>query len=82
MTQLSDEIIHYIASYSDRDVAEVEGDTSIDDLGIHSLEMTEIVLDLEERYGVETDSIDLWRSFRTVNDIIHAVGELLSAKAA
>ena len=61
----------------------VTAETELEKLGIHSLELTEIVMDIEDKYGVEIDlsTVDTWQSFKSVGDIIDAVKSLLAAKA-
>ena len=58
--ELASEIIDKIKAQAGSD-KEISLDTELDELGIHSLELTEIVFDLEEAYGIE---IDLNRSRR------------------
>lgn len=81
--KLQQEIIDYVAQYSDSDAAELSGETRVDDLGIHSLELAELVMELEEKYAIEieTDTVDSWNSLKTINDIVAAVRELVAEKA-
>lgn len=80
---LSAEIIRYIAEYSDSDVSDLSGQSRVDDLGIHSLELAELVMELEEKYDIEieTDTVDSWNALKTIDDIVAAVRELLAEKA-
>ena len=55
----------------------------LDDLGIASLDVVEIIFDIEERFDIEvpynanqTDGAD----FKTVGDVVTAVEELVAAK--
>jgi nodulation protein F len=59
-------------------------DTDLDDLGIHSLELTEVVFDLEEAYGIEIDlnTTEAWNKLKNVGDIVEATRSLIAAKAA
>ena len=54
--------------------------TELGDLGIHSLELTEIVFDLEKAYGVEIEmnTVDAWN--KNVGDIVEATRGLIAAK--
>ena len=49
-------------------------DTELDELGIHSLELTEIVFDLEEAYGIEIEmnTVEAWSKLKNVGDIVEA----------
>ena len=81
--ELEADIIALFVRYADKNKGDVEIDTPLEKLGIHSLELTEIVMDIEEKYGVEIDlsTVDTWQSFSTVGDIINAVQTLVAAKA-
>lgn len=81
--ELEAELIALFVRYADKSKGDVAVDTPLEKLGIHSLELTEIVMDIEEKYGVEIDlsTVDTWQSFSTVGDIINAVKALVAAKA-
>ena len=57
--------------------------TELGELGIHSLELTEIVFDIEEAYGVEIEmnTVDAWSSLKNVGDMVEAVRALIATKA-
>ena len=46
--------------------------TELTALGIHSLELTEIVFDLEEAYGIEIEmnTVEAWNNLKNVGDIV------------
>ena len=54
----------------------------LDQLGIHSLELTEIVFDLEEAYGIEIEmnTVEAWNKLKNVGDIVEATRALIAAK--
>ena len=81
--QLASEIIEKIKAQAGSD-KEIGLDTELDELGIHSLELTEIVFDLEESYGIEIDlnTVEAWNSLKTVGDIVESTRALIAAKAA
>ena len=80
--QLETEIIEMIASHAEPDKGPVTRQTKLADLGIHSLELTEIIFDFEDKYGIEVDinTSDAWETLETVGDIIEAVRGLVEAK--
>jgi nodulation protein F len=80
---LKTDIIRHIAEYSDANADDITGSSMVDDLGIHSLELAELVMELEEKYDIEieTDSVESWNSLKTVDDIVAAVRAMLTAKA-
>ena len=52
------------------DASDVKGDTSFkDDLGADSLDLFEMVMNLEEEYGIEVPAEEL-ENIETVNDMI------------
>ena len=57
-------------------------ETDLKDLGIHSLELTEIIFDLEEAYGIEVEmnTAEAWSKLSNVGDIVNAVRVLITKK--
>lgn len=52
------------------DASDVKGDTSFkDDLGADSLDLFEMVMNLEEEYGIEVPAEEL-ENIETINDMI------------
>ena len=81
--QLATEIIDKIKAQAGAGT-EVGLDSDLMELGIHSLELTEIVFDLEESYGIEIDmnTTEAWANLKTVGDIVESTRALIAAKAA
>jgi nodulation protein F len=82
--QLAAEIIDKIkkqAGLADKDITL---ETNLDELGIHSLELTEIVFDLEEAYDIEIDmnTTEAWSKLKNIGDIVEATRALIAAKTA
>lgn len=80
---LSAEIIDKIKAHADPDV-EIALGTELTALGIHSLELTEIIFDLEEKFGIEIEmnTVEAWNNLKNVGDMVDAVRALIVAKAA
>ncbi|MGB8817679.1 MAG: acyl carrier protein [Rhizobiaceae bacterium] len=80
---IEDGILALFAQYADKNKGPIAFDTQLEKLGIHSLELTEIVMEIEDKYDVEIDlsTVDTWQSFSSVGDIISAVKALLAQKA-
>ncbi len=76
-------IIALFEQHADKASGPVTGETPLEKLGVHSLELTEIVMDIEDKYGVEIDlsTVETWQSFSSVGDIINAVRTLMATKA-
>jgi nodulation protein F len=81
--QLADDIISKIEAHADPSVGEIGLDTELTSLGIHSLELTEIIFDLEEAYGIEIEmnTVEAWSNLKTVQDMVEAVRALIAKKA-
>ncbi|HEY5818016.1 MAG TPA: acyl carrier protein [Mesorhizobium sp.] len=81
--QLADEIIAKVKAHADPEVGEITLDTDLNALGIHSLELTEIIFDLEEAHGIEIEmnTVDAWNSLKNVGDMVEAVRTLIAKKA-
>jgi nodulation protein F len=82
-TMLSDTIA-LIAGYSELDASEIGPETELDELGIHSLELTEIIMELEEKYDVDIDinTVEAWSSLKTIQDVANKVGGIIKARAS
>ena len=74
---VKEKIIAMLAEATDTDAAEITMETKFSDLGIDSLDMTEMAMDLEDEFGIEfTPSPEL----NTVGKLVEAV-EKLTAEA-
>lgn len=80
--QLSQEIIDKIKAHADMDGGEIAPETELTALGIHSLELTEIIFDIEEAYDIEIEmnTVEAWSNLKNVGDMVAAVRELIGAK--
>ncbi len=83
MDQLAEDVIQKIKVHADPEVGEITVATELNELGIHSLELTEIIFDLEEAYGIEIEmnTAEAWSKLTNVGDIIEAVRGLIAKKA-
>ena len=81
--KLAEEIISKIKTHADPEIGEIGPDTELTALGIHSLELTEIIFDLEEAYDIEIEmnTVDAWSNLKTVQDMVEAVRGLIDKKA-
>jgi acyl carrier protein len=80
--QLATEIIDKIKAQAGPGSPEITVETDLDELGIHSLELTELVFDIEEAYGIEIDmnTVEAWNRLKNVGDIVTAARALIAAK--
>jgi acyl carrier protein len=56
---------------------EISLDSSLEELGITSLDSISLVFDIEDKYGIEVPNEKL-KQLRTVRDIVEGVNELLT----
>ncbi|MCR5857721.1 acyl carrier protein [Mesorhizobium sp. J428] len=79
---LAAETIELIKAHAGPDAGEITTETELDTLGIHSLELTEIIFDLEERHAIEIEmnTVDAWNNLKTIGDIVAAVRTLIDKK--
>jgi acyl carrier protein len=52
---------------------------SLKELGLDSLDVVELCLDLEDKYGIQFETAEL-AGFKTVGDLLHAIETKLNAK--
>jgi nodulation protein F len=81
--QLATEIIDKIKEHAEPGEDQITVNTELTSLGIHSLELTEIIFDLEEKYGIEIEmnTVDAWSNLKNVGDMVAAVRALIDKKA-
>jgi nodulation protein F len=80
---VADSIIAKIRQHASPDAGEITLATELDELGIHSLELTEIIFDLEDEHGIqiEMNTSDAWDRLNNVGDIVEAVRGLIARKS-
>ena len=61
-----------VADYKGIDVADIKEDSAFTDLGLDSLDMAELAMNLEDEFGV---TIELDASLKTVADIVKLIDE-------
>ncbi len=74
--------IELIAKMAELNPSELSAKTELADLDIKSLELTEIIFDLEEKFDVEIElsTVSAWEKLTTISDVVDAVAELASDK--
>ena len=65
-----EKVAKILAEYKDIDVSEVKPDSSFAELGLDSLDTVEIVMSLEDEFGVE---IKMNESLKTVQDVVNLI---------
>lgn len=80
--ELTRDIIAKIQAHADPEIGQITPETELNALGIHSLELTEIIFDVEEAYDIEIEmnTVDAWNKLRNVGDMVAAVRTLIEKK--
>lgn len=76
-------VISIIAGASPLEESEITPNSELSELEINSLELTEVVMDLEDDYDIAIDlnTAEAWESLKTVGDVIAIVEQLLAEKS-
>lgn len=74
--------IDMIASRSGMEAGKITRDTELAEIGVTSLELTEIVMDLEDLFDIRIDlnAAEAWDTLRNVGDIVDAIEKLVNAR--
>ena len=67
-----EKVAKILADYKDMDVSEITMDSSFTDLKLDSLDTVEIIMNLEDEFGV---SIEMSEDLKTVGDIVALLDE-------
>ncbi|MCO5146399.1 MAG: acyl carrier protein [Aquamicrobium sp.] len=81
--ELATTILGKIKAHAAPETGAITLDTELSELGIHSLELTEIVFELEDEFDIEIEmnTVDAWANLTNVGDIVDAVRGLVETKA-
>jgi len=81
LNDTSARVIDIISGYSKMNSAEISNETELDLIGINSLELTEVVMDLEDHYGIEIElnAAEAWDSLKTVGDVVNTIEKLINS---
>lgn len=76
MPETKNRIINFLKeefiNYSDFEISGVNLDTDLDEIGLDSLDLIEITMDLEHEFEIEINDDDVY-AWQTPNDIVNAV---------
>jgi acyl carrier protein len=77
-TDLEDRIYALVAKETRRDRASLSPEMTIEDLGVTSLEMVEVLMQLEDDLKIEIplDATEAARTIRTLGDLVTRIREL------
>ena len=74
MNETFDRVAKVLAEYKDADVSEITVESTFEDLGFDSLDTVEIVMALEDEFGIQIEATE---GLGTVSDVVALVGGLL-----
>jgi nodulation protein F len=74
--------IDAIANFSGMEAVEITRGTEFDELGIDSIELVDIVMDLEDLFDIYIDlnAAEAWDSLKNVGNIVDTIDKLVSAR--
>ncbi len=72
---VQEKIIAMLAESTDTDASEITAETSFADLGIDSLDITEMAMDLEDEFGI---TLEMNPELNTVGKLVAAVEALVA----
>jgi len=78
-SELEQTIVESIARQKMISLDEIHLDSSLEELGVTSLDSISLVFDIEDRYGIEIPNEEL-KSLRTVRDIVEGINKLLAQR--
>jgi len=81
MADIRDKIIQIIASECEIDVAKVVSEASLDDLGISSVDLVQVMFQIEEEFDVYLANEEVGVDTRSVGELLDSVEKLIQAKA-
>lgn len=75
--------IDMVTSRSGMEAGKITRDTELAEIGVTSLELTEIVMDLEDLFDIRIDlnAAEAWDTLRNVGDIVDAIEKLVNARS-
>jgi len=82
-TAVLDTTIRIIADKAQTEPEALKPETILTDLDIQSLDMAEIIFDLEDEFDIEIEmnTANAWDNLKTVSDVVDAVSELVAKGA-
>lgn len=67
-----EKLIAIIAEHSGEDEANITAETTFEELGVDSLTTVEVLMDIEDEFGVTVEAAQVGK---TVGDLVRAIGE-------
>lgn len=83
MSDVAARITQLIAEKTETPIEQITMDTALEDIEIESLDLIEIIMEVEEIYDIEIDmnAVEAWDKMNNVGDLVRTVNEFLEEKA-
>ena len=65
-----EKVAKILADYKDMDVSSIQPNTTFEELELDSLDVVEIVMSLEEEFGIEIEADESLRSVKDVTEMV------------
>ena len=76
--KLTEQVIEVLADTLSVNKEKITADTNlVDELGVDSLDMVDLVLAMEQEFGIEIKDEDITPDIKTVRDIVELLGKYL-----
>lgn len=77
------DVIELIRAKSSEGLEIVDRETNLSDLGIESLDLVELIFELEEKFDIQIpfNANESELEFKTVGEVVDAINELVEKKA-
>lgn len=83
MADVAQRIIELIGERTEVDATTITTDTSLEDIDIQSLDLVELIMEVEDIYDIEINmnAVEAWDKMTHVRDLVDAVNGLVAQKA-
>ena len=82
MAEVRDKIIQIIATECEIDPARIKPEATLDDLGISSVDLVQVMFQIEEEFDVYLADEEIGADTESVGQLLEAVEKLIAAKSA
>ena len=83
MAEVAQRIIQLISEKTGTPVEEISVNTALEDIDIESLDLVEVIMEVEDIYDIEINmnAVEAWDKMTNVGDLVATVNEILEKKA-
>ena len=83
MAEVAQRIIQLISEKTEIRAEDITVDTALEDIDIESLDLVEIIMEVEDIYDIEINmnAVEAWDKMNNVGDLVASVTEMLDKKA-